>query len=162
MEKYKTLGRRFGAIVLDSFILMPITGVASFIFFFIDLTPNKVISSMIPGFISVFYYILMHAYNGQTFGKMAAKVKVLNDSETPINFGQAVLRSLPQLFPVMFAFSSLTANQSDESSIKFWASIIYGLVSLFFILDVIVCLTNEKHRALHDFIAGTIVIKTDV
>jgi uncharacterized RDD family membrane protein YckC len=112
------------------------------------------------GFFSFFYYVLTHYYYGQTVGKVVANVKVLDDSETSINFGQSVLRSFPQFLPVMFAVSFSTAGETDSRA--FWESLINGLTVLFFVVDIIVCLANEKHRALHDFIAGTIVVRTDV
>jgi uncharacterized RDD family membrane protein YckC len=161
MEKYQTFWRRVGASILDSLILTPVNWGVSFVFLLVGTAP-VMLSWAVPGFIAVLYYILMHYYGGQTLGKMAARVKVLDDSETPVNLGQAIIRSLPQLLPVMFAVSFSTAGESSAHLIEFWASLIYGLTGLFFIADVAVCLFNEKRRALHDLIAGTVVVRTDV
>jgi uncharacterized RDD family membrane protein YckC len=161
MEKYQTFGRRFGAAILDSLVLLPINWGVSFVIVLISTTPTM-LSWAVPGFISALYYILMHYYRGQTLGKMAAKVKVLDDSETPINFGQSIVRSLPQLFIPMFAVSFSTADQSAAETIALLAGLIYGLTFLFSVANVVVCLANDKRRALHDFIAGTIVVRTDV
>jgi uncharacterized RDD family membrane protein YckC len=160
MEKYNTLWRRFIALFIDSIILIPVNWGIALALSIINILPT-LITSAFTGLISVLYYILMHYYFGQTVGKMAGKVKVLDDSETPVNFGQSVLRSLPQLLPVMFAFSFSTADETADS-IALWAGLIYGFTGLFSIADIIVCLANDKRRALHDFIAGTIVVRTDV
>ncbi|HEY0459270.1 MAG TPA: RDD family protein [Pyrinomonadaceae bacterium] len=160
MEKYETLRKRFGAAFVDTFILVPVNLVISFATVFFNSSATAVaLSSAVAGLISVFYYILAHYYYGQTVGKMLAKVKVLDDSEKQINFGQAVLRSFPQLIMAMFAFSFSNAQKGTTGIV---GTLIYWLVMIFGIADILVCLMNEKHRALHDFIAGTIVVRTDV
>jgi len=160
MEKYQTFGRRFGAAMLDSIvILLPINWIVSVVI--IAISPTM-LSWAVPALISALYYILMHYYFGWTLGKMVAQVKVLDDSERPINFGQSIVRSLPQLIIPMFAVSFSTADQSAADTIRVWAGVIYGFTFLFSVANVIVCLANEKRRALHDYIAGTIVVRTDV
>jgi len=160
MEKYETLGKRFVAAFVDSLILAPVNLVISFATIFFSSSATAVaVSSAVVGLISVFYYILAHYYYGQTVGKILAKVKVLDDSEKQINFGQAVLRSFPQLIMAMFAVSFSTAEKGTTGIV---GTLIYWLVMIFSIADVLVCLLNEKRRALHDFIAGTIVVRTDV
>lgn len=42
------------------------------------------------------------------------------------------------------------------------AGLTTGLMWIWNIADVIVALSTEKHRALHDYIAGTVVVKTNV
>jgi uncharacterized RDD family membrane protein YckC len=157
MEKYQTFWRRFWASLIDSLILLPLTWLAAFVFSFIG-----VLAPLLAGFVSVFYYVLMHFYYGQTVGKMALKVKVVDDFEAPINLGQSLLRNLPQLFPVMFAVSFSTAGNTSDVLLVFLVTVIQGFLTMFSLADMIVCLANEKRRALHDFIAGTVVIRTDV
>jgi uncharacterized RDD family membrane protein YckC len=159
MDKYETFWRRVGAAILDSILLFLINwSVSAAVMIFI---PFGMGIWAFQGFISASYYILAHAYGGQTMGKMATKVEVLDDSETPITLGQSILRSLPQLLLPMFAVSFSTAGESAAESIATWASVIYGFTGLFSLLNVIVCLSNDKRRALHDFIAGTVVVRTD-
>lgn len=163
MEKYETLGRRFWAVILDSIILLPITWGITFFFLFVSpMSLTMTFSSIAVGVLSVGYYVLMHNRYGQTVGKMAAKVKVLDLSEMPVNFGQAVVRSLPQIIPVMYGISFSTADDSIDSAARLGSQIIYAWLFLFYLADIVVCMANEKHRALHDFIAGTIVVRTDV
>ena len=42
----------------------------------------------------VFYYVYLHAMYGQTFGKMAMKIKVVNEDETPLDYRKSFLRWL--------------------------------------------------------------------
>jgi uncharacterized RDD family membrane protein YckC len=163
MEKYETLSKRFWAMVIDSLVLIPVHIVFTLgtAFIFKSETGLRV-GSAITGLITVFYYILLHYRYGQTVGKKAVGVKVVDISETPLNFGQSVVRCLPQLIPVMFAVSFSNADQNDDLSLTIVSGLITGIATVFFIADVAVCLVSEKRRALHDLIAGTIVVRTDV
>src|SRR5215204_61449 len=97
MEKYQTFFPRFVALLIDSFIMLPI-GISDdwfrqaefpplFFYFWIPLS----------ALVSPFYIIIMHGLYGQTLGKMAMNVKVLDVSEEPLKFKQAILRESPQL-----------------------------------------------------------------
>jgi uncharacterized RDD family membrane protein YckC len=164
MEKYQTLRRRFGALVIDSILL----GIGNLIISYalrllIESNPTILwIAISLLNLMTVFYFILLHNFYGQTIGKKIAGVKVIDDSESPINFGQSVLRSLPQLIPALFTLTIINPNLYAEEGTSIISSIILYAAGIFNIFDIVVCLVNEKHRALHDYIAGTIVIRTDV
>jgi uncharacterized RDD family membrane protein YckC len=163
MEKFQTLGRRAGALFLDSLVLLPVSWIVSPISLFFDSSPTALaVSSALVGVITVAYSIVLHALYGQTLGKKVARVKVVDTSEKPINFGQSVLRSFPQLILAMFALSFSTADETAANSIDIFGTLIYWFFVIFFIVDIVICLVNEKRRALHDFMGGTIVVRTDV
>lgn len=42
----------------------------------------------------VFYYVFLHGAYGQTFGKMAFRIKVINEDGSPLGYGKAFLRWL--------------------------------------------------------------------
>ena len=42
----------------------------------------------------VFYYVFLHGAYGQTFGKMALRIRVLNEDGTPLDYRKAFLRWL--------------------------------------------------------------------
>lgn len=164
MEKYKTVGHRFIASIIDSLLIFPFILLTSFLTPLLDFSPVLMtISANLAGMLSVFYKILMHGYYGQTLGKMAVKVKVLDSSERPIVFGQAALRSLPQIIVLFFALTFSPHSPFDEShpwgtvAVLFW-----GIYVIYEIFNVAVFFIDEKHRALHDFIGGTVVIKTNL
>ena len=163
MEKYSTIRRRFGALLIDSLVLLPVNVAIPFLTAaFTHSAAALSVSSAIVGMISVLYNIFLHYRYGQTIGKMMMKVKVLSDSEGSINLGQSIVRTLPQLLPVMFAVSTSTADPAEDPSRTFVGMVFTAAVSIFLLADIVVCLANEERRALHDFIAGTIVVRTDV
>jgi len=170
LDKYQTIGSRFVALIVDSIVLIPLMLFGSYLAYYIGNSSLIIFAvNTLFGLISVFYYILMHARYGQTLGKMLMKVKVVDISETPINLGQAAIRSLPQLIPVIVAIGfenprGLSGNSSQwdvqlAESLNFLLTI---SILIWTVLNIIIALFGEKHRALHDYMAGTIVVKTNV
>lgn len=160
MEKYKTVGHRIGASLIDGLVMIPVT----FIFGIIGgLVKSGILMNIIPLIISVLYVVLMHTFYGQTLGKMAVKVKVVDDQERPIIFGQAVLRSLPQIAYLFFILTFLNSSQFvPGSNTGTFYSIFWVIYVLFYLIDIGLFIINDKHRSLHDFLAKTIVIRTNV
>lgn len=54
----------------------------------------------------------------------------------------------------------MTSGEALAASTAFWLLALIPLV--WFVAEVLTMLTNERRRALHDFIAGTVVIRTNV
>ena len=111
------------------------------------------------------YSIWMHGRHGQTLGKMACKVIVLDVSQRLLSMRQAVLRDIYSVvvLPIqlmieiprviqgidIFAFENRTTIDS-VALYSGWA---------WFVIEVVTLLANKKRRALHDFIAGSVVIR---
>jgi uncharacterized RDD family membrane protein YckC len=81
----------------------------------------------------VFYYVYLHAMYGQTFGKMALKIKVVNDDETPLDYRKAFLR---------------------------WLG--YFLCDLTFYIGYLWAAFDPRKQGLHDKVCKTVVVRTDV
>ncbi len=160
MDKYDTLGSRVFAVFLDGLILM-FASVAVLLFALSIGGWVAENAATLTALFSLCYYVLLHYFFGQTLGKKLVKVKIVDISEKPINFGQSVSRSLPHLILVMFSISFSTDNglygQHEE---MFW--MLQCAVWIFSLVDFGFFLVNVKRRALHDFIAGTIVVRTDI
>lgn len=118
--------------------------------------------------IGIFYYVSMHALFGQTIGKMVTRIKVMDVSEKRyLRVHQACLREilpillipLSLLMHYQFAFLGMTKESISQQA---WA--IYFGYSIFFwvLLEMISMLFNGKRRAVHDFIAGSVVVKTNL
>ena len=122
------------------------------------------------------YPVYFHARWGQTVGKMIAKVKVTQIDGAPVALRHAFLRSsvdiaLSAIWAVSLIYVLTTWNGPDWSSLgfldrgraiaeRFPISRWYDLVSLVWVgSELVVLLTNKKRRALHDFIAGTVVVQ---
>lgn len=163
-DKYNTFSGRFWAGLIDGLILLPFA-----LFDFIFLKPDRTLFIVIPWLMISYtmyfaYSILLHWKFGQTIGKRAMKVSVVDVSETKgLNFVQAFLRdSIPLFIQVIILIKlvivTIQIGQYDEFEI-FQETQLLSYVSLvWFIIEVVTMLTNKKRRALHDFIAKTVVI----
>lgn len=165
MEKYRTLMPRFCALILDLIMLLPLviadeliksagfSGQVKWILFFID------------GIVEILYYVVMHALFGQTVGKMLMKVTVLDAAtETPVNWRQAFMRDLPFLVLTAGAFIfeyPLSPDEIDPNSPQYWRNPFLTLILVYSIVDLLSALTNDKRRALHDYLARTVVVRTN-
>ena len=81
----------------------------------------------------VFYYVYLHAMYGQTFGKMALKIKVVNEDGTPLDYRKAFLR---------------------------WLG--YFLCDLTFYIGYLWAAFDPRKQGLHDKVCKTVVVRTDV
>jgi uncharacterized RDD family membrane protein YckC len=81
----------------------------------------------------VFYYVYLHATYGQTFGKMALKIKVVNEDGTPLDYRKAFLR---------------------------WLG--YFLCDLTFYIGYLWAAFDHRKQGLHDKVCRTVVVRTDV
>ena len=96
----------------------------------------------------------MHAARGQTVGKIAGKLRVVNLDGSPITSGQAYIRAIAY---VGIGYLSAAAIMLRLPTFIMVASVvagIYGLANLLFAL-----FDFNQQRALHDRIAGTRVIQ---
>jgi uncharacterized RDD family membrane protein YckC len=120
------------------------------------------------------YTVLMHAKYGQTVGKMVSKVRVVDyRTKGNISFLQACLR---EGIPAVLSFGllgyevvAILAGRLSPEAIAsgqldldkaFW--LVTALPGLWFLAEVLTMLTNDERRALHDFIAGTVVVRSNM
>lgn len=80
-------------------------------------------------FFPVFYYVYLHGAYGQTFGKMALRIKVLNEDGSPLDYRKSFLRWLG------YFLCDLTLNIG-----YLWAAF------------------DPRKQGLHDKVCGTIVV----
>ena len=93
-EKYSTFGPRFCAGFIDGLIFIPFGWIESITFSHSASVPLRVLACVISSSAYLVYSIWMHGRRGQTLGKMACKVIVLDVSERPLSIRQAVLRDI--------------------------------------------------------------------
>lgn len=165
---------RFVALTVDVIIFVP--------FVFLDLwldglSRTYAIASLFPVFVvGTAYSVYFHARYGQTLGKMAAGIKVVALDGSPITLRQAFLRSsvdiiLGLLSLCVYASGLLYISADDYAirSVRYeqlnnfrkpwrWLDWLYDV---WFWSEIVVILFNKKRRALHDFIAGTVVIRVE-
>jgi uncharacterized RDD family membrane protein YckC len=109
-------------------------------------------------FLPYMYAILFHGYAGQTIGKMIAGIKILDKSEnTEINFSQAILRDIIPLGSVLVLSVLGLINKNGVATTS--AIVFMSIILSWSVLEIVTMLFSKKRRALHDFIAGTIVLR---
>ena len=116
----------------------------------------------------ILYSILMHGFFGWTLGKKILRIKVVrNSDEKKINFFQAVLRDIVPLLLVLFgiySFAQVAVAGDTNAFVRYEPlfNTINNVYALWLLLEIITMLFNKKRRALHDFIANTVVIDTNL
>lgn len=166
--KYKTFWRRFWAGWLDTLVFLPLSWLTPL--FVTQSSPRVVIVFwlIISSFAYVAYSIILHGLKGQTLGKMVCKIRVVDISENPLSMRQAFLRDI---FSLVFALLNViyllpnldfyikmeTAPETTTFPAWYWVLTYFALG--LFVIEMLTMLTNEKRRALHDWIAGSVVIK---
>ena len=165
LDKYATFGPRFWASIIDGIVI----SVLSAILVFLGTQAGGGIQTTL-GYIDTVqfavYSVALHTLYGQTFGKMALDVKVVDHlTENHISFKQAFLRDcVPVVMLILLLIASIFVPAEQAGETPDW--LIYAMMAfgisyfLWHLLEIITMLFNEKNRALHDFIAGTVVIRT--
>lgn len=159
---------RLGAAVIDIIVMVPIIGLSMYNQF--GLKSIVLLYSLTV--LSALYKPLMEWRFGATLGKMACKIKVVNEDLNPISIDQGFGRYIPwgisaiiQLMAATFIFSDPGFNSADtfieigviaQKSPLTNISNIYNFV---FIIIVGSLVFDKKNRGFHDKIAKTTVIK---
>jgi uncharacterized RDD family membrane protein YckC len=175
--KFAGLFRRFYAQIIDALILLPLSllsfwtmasarGAAPAVFALTTLLAHG-------------YHIWFHARSGQTIGKRIANIRVVSVSGERISWREASLRSsvdvlvgIPQLIAMLMALSLLTDAELSAGLIERstllterapdWGRYVRYVANAWYWSEFVVMLFNAKRRALHDFIAGTVVVHEPV
>ncbi len=165
-DKYLTFWPRFWAPTIDSLVLwIPTSFIPYLIFQISDLERNATIALYcFVVFIYYFYGIYFHGAYGATIGKMMTKVTVVDSAtEGPITFKQAFIRDfIAILLSIILVIYMFFADNSTNNVNVYDSFYIFLIPGLWFLAEVITMLTNKKRRALHDYIAGTVVIRSNI
>lgn len=132
------IGSRFLAQILDSLVitvvLIAITILATSLGGLFGSGALALLIEIILGFIVLAGYFLISeaAWNGQTLGKRAARLRVVGDHGEPVTIGQAAIRNLVRIVDFLPVFYGI------------------GMLTLFI---------NGRGKRLGDFAAGTLVVR---
>ncbi len=166
---------RFWALIIDGLLFYPL----NFLFdWAIEQSRLSWTLLVLPnGLLLTSYTIIFHRYWGRTIGKMIAGVRVVQTNGRALLWKHAVLRdSVSILFTLLWSMSvwiilfdmpdeqylapeegrrveSVLKEQSTLTTLWGCGGLIWGIAEL------VTLLTNDKRRAVHDFIAGTVVIR---
>jgi uncharacterized RDD family membrane protein YckC len=166
---YKTFWRRFIAGTLDGLIFLPVGYLSIYIWDHSRGIPLFLLAlwQIVFTFLYALYSILMTGRCGQTLGKMLARVRVFDVSGNSVSMSQAFRRDSVILFldvlnlaiclPVMLSAGGFADRPSPHLGISYSVLRIGGL--LWFIAEMVTMFANKRRRAVHDLIAGSVVMK---
>jgi uncharacterized RDD family membrane protein YckC len=172
--RYAGFWRRFGAYWLDVLVLLPLTGLVLWLG---EKSRLFQLYYFIPGLVVglVFHVYLVKRFGG-TPGKILLKMRIARLDGTAVSYREALIR-----YSVLFALVTLTSvatvtgtlgmSDAEYASLGFvarneklmelmprWFMPVNILLNIWIWSEFIVMLTNKRRRALHDFMAGTVVI----
>ncbi len=167
---------RLGSRLLDVIFILPVifltqylNGLSKDIFYYV------VIPNLLFG---IWYHIYLPKKYGGTPGKLAVGITVVKLDGQPIDWKEAILRhivllTLTLLASIVMIVSLMEADEETYTSLGWLkqAQYITTLSPRFFKFynwinkiwiysEFIVLLTNKRKRAIHDFMAGTVIVKT--
>jgi uncharacterized RDD family membrane protein YckC len=172
--RYAGFWRRLGAYLLDFLVMLPLGGLIIFgntqyrFFSLYVLLPMTAFQ--------VFYGIYLVRRFGGTPGKLATGLRIRKVDGSPVGYREATLRFFPELglwFLLSVALLVPLFQITDDAYFSFsvfqrplyliriapsWYQPVNVANQIWIWSEFIVLLTNRKRRALHDFIAGTVVI----
>ena|SRR2546421_5021740 len=164
-DKYRTFWRRVGAMFLDGAALAPLAWLDQFIWNYTSHPLVLLPWAAFEALVGPAYEVGFVAAYGQTLGKMACGVRIFDLDGKSVSLKQAMLRHIvPILFVPYFGFLQAQNILGGHLANRAMGDI-STFLSLFMVwggwvlLEVITMLTNKKRRAIHDFIAGTVVIR---
>ncbi len=171
--KYAGFWKRLSSILIDVLVFSPV--------FLLRVWLDSV-SRTTALFAAVTYIILVATYHiwfvakyGQTPGKMAVGIKIVKVDGQPVSWKEAFLRHSVNIvlaiingIVLCYAITQITESEYISLSWKirnhriyeFYPAWINTMSDIWGWSEVVVLLFNKKKRALHDFIAGTVVIHT--
>jgi uncharacterized RDD family membrane protein YckC len=171
---YAGFWKRFCSLWVDFFVLFPLILLS---FWLESFDKNIAILITIPSTVLFsMYHVYFNAHFGGTVGKLAVGIRVVKPDGTRIGWPEAWKRSAVDL---AFGFLMLCVevwaltqvNGEQYSATAFaqrmrllqsyypsWFYIVTISQNIWIWSEVVVLLFNKRRRALHDFIAGTVVI----
>ena len=173
---YAGFWRRFGALWVDILVCFPLL----FINYWVCITTHSkfvIIGTYILVAVLIqAYTIYCHGRWGRTIGKLVTGVKIVSLDFQPISWGQSFKRSsVDILFTISACYGVIIASMCFSDAglgatgvMRFnklaawyppWQEYSNRASQVWVWSEFIIMMTNSRRRALHDFIAGTVVIQ---
>lgn len=160
-NRYQTGFRRLFAAIIDGIIFIPLSAMEQWIFKDTVHLPLAISSTIFFALLPLVYSIFLHYKYGQTLGKRIAGVKVLDISETRLlTLRQSVFRDgfylIVEVVGLCYFLSQINKPEYLQKNYSDFAAqpIIWWTV-----IELVTMLTNKKKRAIHDLIAGSVVVR---
>ena len=172
--RYAGFGPRLGSLLLDVIIMLPLSAL---VFWADGHYRLFMVYYLIPGTLfGLFYGVYLVRRFGGTPGKLIVGIRIRKLDGEPVGYREAFLRYFPDailglLMSIALVFPLFHMSDSEYQSLAFmerakrmvelapsWYKPLQWIQTAWVWGELIVLLTNRKRRALHDFIAGTVVV----
>lgn len=172
---YASFWARFGSVLLDSVLVLPVAVVAMYLN---SLGKNVYFYTILPHLAFTFWFnIYLPKKYGATPGKSTVGIRIIRMDGQPIGWKEAILRHAILLFltllsGVMMIYCLSQADEEEFAKLPWLKQTEYLMTfaPVFFLVytwisnlwvysEFVVLLTNKRKRAIHDFIAGTVIVK---
>jgi uncharacterized RDD family membrane protein YckC len=174
MNNFATFWQRFAALWVDFFVFVPLMLVQAMVE---SVSKRAALVMVVPyAGLSLAYSIYGHGRFGRTVGKWVMRIRVVRVTGAPLRWREAWLRSAVDLgmagastYGRILALLAVTdaayynvgwsARGANIAALEpTWAAWAMWVGMVWFYSEVLTMLLNKRRRALHDFIAGTVVI----
>jgi uncharacterized RDD family membrane protein YckC len=174
--EYAGFWRRVGAILLDWIFMIPL-GLVLFLLLFS--TSRAYLYFALPNFaVSLFYFVYLVKRFGGTPGKRISGMRITMVDGSPVTTRAAILRYLPFFIPQALSMllmvratfapiegydsmNFLEKMQTLQQGTTSWSVGLTTLTYAWWIATAITLGANRRRRAAHDYLAGTVVLRTD-
>jgi uncharacterized RDD family membrane protein YckC len=166
LQRYDTFFKRLIAGIIDGFVFVPIDFACKYLVSGFGDTFNNS-WPIIQSIIWTLYVVIGHGKYGQTLGKRAMAIKVFDmDEKNTIGYWRAFIRELVWFITsIVGAIYFLFVYTNDKSPFLYSTSLdgFLSLITLLWtVLEIVTMLFNSKRRAVHDFMAKSVVVDLDV
>jgi uncharacterized RDD family membrane protein YckC len=172
--RYAGFWPRLGANLLDGLILLPLFALTTWgrsqfplfdVYYFLPFI-----------LFQLFYNVCLVQRYGGTPGKLIVGIRIRRLNGEPVGYREPFLRYLPDFLFTILGWIGLISLALHRSGPEFlalplinriilktellppWYVPLQRLQAIWDLGELIVLLTNQKKRAIHDFIAGTVVV----
>ena len=172
---YAGFGVRLTSLILDFIILLPIFLLTLYVN---GLNLNSYYFTFIPYYVFNFwYYIYLVKKYGGTPGKLILGIKIVKIDGNDVTWREAILRDIVSLmlgffyiFIIIYSISKADSDQFENISwlkkqtyLLTFSPLIYPLYkwadNIWIGSELVVLLFNKRRRAIHDYIANTVIVK---
>lgn len=166
---------RLGSLLLDFIILLPVVII---ILYLNGLSKNAFYYTLLPNLIFSFWYrIYLVKKQGGTPGKLIMGIKIIKIDGSDVSWKEAILREIVN-YGLTFFISIVTIIALSQADTAHYESLTWltkqqylmTLMPIFFTIytwssntwvysEFFVLLFNKRKRALHDFMAKTVIVR---
>ncbi len=174
--RYAGFWQRFGAYWIDFVVMLPLMG---FVYYMGEKSRMFTLYWFIPGMIiGVLYQVFLVVRFGGTPGKLLLKTRIAMVDGSPVTVKAACLRYaglfiLSLLSGIALVMATLSMSDELYFSLGYveratkmvemapgWYYAVSVLMQIWIWSEFVTMLLNKRRRAVHDYIAGTVVLRT--